>query len=167
MSPLVLTLILVTAAALSALVAGLLFGFACVVMPGLATLPDRDFLRAFQVIDRVIQNNQPLFMLVWVGSALSVAAAGVLGVFGPLPGLDRALLVASAVLFIGGVQAPTASINIPLNNQLQATRVDTLDDGGAAEARRRFEPRWNQWNILRTVFAVLTVALLLSVVARL
>ncbi|MEO1370579.1 MAG: DUF1772 domain-containing protein, partial [Acidobacteriota bacterium] len=151
---------------------GLLLAFACVVMPGLATLPDRQFLRAFQVIDRVIQNGQPVFMLVWVGSALSVAAAGAIGVFGPwggssLAGLDRLLLVAAAALYIGGVQAPTLSINIPLNNQLQATSVETLDAGAAAEARRGFEPRWNRWNILRTIFAVLSIALLLAVVARL
>lgn len=46
---------------LCSLVAGFLFSFAIVVMPGISDLNDREFLRAFQVMDRVIQNNQPVF----------------------------------------------------------------------------------------------------------
>mgnify|MGYP000408645177 CR=1 FL=1 len=41
--------------------------FAIVVMPGIATLDDLAFLRAFKAIDRVIQDNQPVFMIVWGG----------------------------------------------------------------------------------------------------
>lgn len=43
-------------------------------MPGLSNLNDKDFLRAFQVTDAVIQNNQPLFMFTWIGSILSLLA---------------------------------------------------------------------------------------------
>ena len=57
-------------------VAGVVFAFAVVVMPGIRTLPDADFLRAFQVIDRVIQDNQPLFLLVWVGSIVAPQMVG-------------------------------------------------------------------------------------------
>ncbi len=39
------------------------------------TLNDREFIRAFQVLDRVIQNRQPLFMLVWVGSVVALVPA--------------------------------------------------------------------------------------------
>jgi len=45
---------------LCSLVAGLLFGFAVVVMPGIANLENREFLMAFKHMDEVIQNNQPL-----------------------------------------------------------------------------------------------------------
>jgi hypothetical protein len=31
-------------------------------IPGIKSLNDREFIRAFQVIDEVIQNNQPLFV---------------------------------------------------------------------------------------------------------
>ena len=41
-------------------------------MPGLSSLNDREFIRAFQVADAVIQNNQPLFMLTWIGSIVSL-----------------------------------------------------------------------------------------------
>ena len=47
------------------LVAGLLFGFAVVVMPGIARLSNRDFLISFKQMDGIIQNNQPA--LCWFG----------------------------------------------------------------------------------------------------
>ena len=56
------------------LVSGFIFTYAIVVMPGLSNLNNRDFLRAFQVTDAIIQNKQPLFMFTWVGSILAVLA---------------------------------------------------------------------------------------------
>ena len=49
------------------LVGGFIFTYAIVVMPGLSSLSDKDFLRAFQVTDAIIQDNHPLFMFTWVG----------------------------------------------------------------------------------------------------
>ena len=61
---------------ISALSCGLVTGFilthAIVDMLGLAKLTDKNFLLAFQVTDKIIQNNQPLFMLIWVGLIMSV-----------------------------------------------------------------------------------------------
>ena len=85
---------LIVATFLCSLVAGLLFAFAVVTMPGLRVLEDGEFIRAFQVIDRVIQNNQPIFMLVWVGSAVVLLFALVSGV-GQLVGVNRALRLLS------------------------------------------------------------------------
>jgi uncharacterized membrane protein len=59
--------LLLLAAFLCSLVAGLLFTFAIVVMPGIAKLNDRDFVRTFQAIDGVIQNNQPAFLIRMAG----------------------------------------------------------------------------------------------------
>ena len=63
---------LVFAVLTCSLVTGFIFTYAVVVMPGFSKLEDKEFLRAFQVTDGVIQNNQPLFMLTWVGSIISV-----------------------------------------------------------------------------------------------
>ena len=155
---------LVSATLLCSLVAGFVFAFACVAMPGLGTLGDREFLRGFQVIDRVIQNNQPLFVLVWAGVTLLFSA--VVG-FGRLAGLDRALLLGAAVVYLVGVQLPTLTINVPLNNRLQTLDLQAMDDGALAAARSDFEPRWNHWNRIRTVLATLTTALLIVLVLRL
>ncbi len=63
---------LILATFLCSLVAGFLLAFAIVAMPGIGSLNDREFIRAFQVMDRVIQNYQPIFMLVWVGSVVTL-----------------------------------------------------------------------------------------------
>lgn len=51
--------LLVASTFLCSLVAGFLFAFAAVVMPGIRRLGDGSFIRAFQVIDRAIQKLDP------------------------------------------------------------------------------------------------------------
>ncbi len=157
---------LVSATLLCSWVAGFLFAFAIVVMPGLGNLKDREFIHAFQVIDRVIQNNQPVFLLVWIGSIVALFASAVLGIK-QLEGTERMLMVAAVGFYLFGVLLPTLSVNVPLNNQLQTVDVQTLDENELAEARRDFEPRWNRWNLFRTALAALTSALLILLVLRL
>jgi uncharacterized membrane protein len=148
---------LVAAALTCSLVSGLLLGFATVAMPGIGTLDDRAFVRAFQVMDRVIQDRQPVFMLLWVGSVAAVLATLGLGWSQTVDG-QRLLLVGATVLWIGGLQVPTATINLPLNNALQAVDVDAVDDQSVSRARGDFERRWNTWNRVRTVAGVLASA---------
>jgi uncharacterized membrane protein len=52
-------IVLALAALLCSLVSGFLFAFAVVIMPGIRNLGDREFLRAFQAIDGVIQRGNP------------------------------------------------------------------------------------------------------------
>ncbi len=157
---------LILAALLCSLVAGFLFAFAAVVMPGIAKLNDRRFIRAFQAVDGVIQNKQPLFMLVWVGSVVALLASAALG-FALLDPVGRLLLAAATLAYLLGVQLPTAAVNIPLNNQLQAIDLDTTDAPTHHTARHAFEPRWNRSNNLRTAAACLTSALLMILLLRL
>ncbi len=154
--PIALTL----ATFLCSLVAGFLFAFAVVAMPGIRNLNDPEFIRAFQVMDGVIQKNQPIFMLVWVGSVVALLISVVLGV-GLLDGAERLLLVLAAVVYLFGVQLPTVTINIPLNNKIQTVDVVALNEEGQANARKNFEARWNRWNSVRTVFAGLTSVVLI------
>lgn len=101
--------VLIAATTLCSLVAGFLFAFAVVVMPGIGSLDDRDFIRAFQAIDRIIQNNQPLFLVVWVGSVLSLGAAALLSIRA-FDGIERQLVIVAALLYAFGVQLPTGAI---------------------------------------------------------
>ena len=151
---------LIFATFLSSLVAGLLFVFAIVVMPGIRSLNDREFIRAFQVMDGVIQNNQPLFVLVWAGSVVALVTSAVLGL-GQLDGVGRLLIIFAALAYILGVQLPTITINIPLNNKLQTLDVDDMNETTQKTAREEFEPRWNRWNSIRTAIASLASALLI------
>ena len=148
---------LVAATLTCSLVSGLLLGFAIVAMPGIGTLDDRAFVRAFQVMDRVIQNRQPVFVLLWAGSVVAVLAAFGLG-WGQEAGSGRLLLVGATVLWIAGLQVPTATINIPLNNALQAVDAAAADDVSVRRARDAFERRWNTWNRVRSAAGVLASA---------
>lgn len=157
-----LAAVLILATLLCTLVAGFVLLFAIVVMPGIGTLSDREFLRAFQVIDRVIQNNQPHFLFVWIGSAVALLVAAAFGI-GLLEGTSRSLLIVATAVFIVGVQLPTVMVNIPLNNRVQALSLDTLDETSLATERRRFEGAWNRWNLIRSAFACLSSVVLLYV----
>lgn len=150
---------------LCSLVAGFLFAFTVVVMPGLGRLSDREFIRGFQTIDGVIQRGQPLFGLVWLGSAVALVAALVLGL-GQLEGADRGLLAGAGAVYLLGVQLPTFLRNVPLNNELQAFDAEGSNDAACRAARERFEPSWNRWNWWRTVVAVLVTAALLTLLAQ-
>ncbi|MDJ0590639.1 MAG: DUF1772 domain-containing protein [Pleurocapsa sp. MO_226.B13] len=159
-------IVLILATLLCSLVAGFLFAFATVVMPGIKTLNDREFIRAFQVIDGVIQNNQPLMVAVWMGSILAAVAAAVLG-FGQLDGTQRLLSISATIVYILGGQLSTFTINVPLNNRLQRLNVDAMDEVALKAARMNFEPGWNRWNLVRTPFAGLASVLFMILLFRL
>jgi uncharacterized membrane protein len=156
-------IVLVSATLFVSLVAGFLFAFAVVAMPGLKQLNDGEFIRAFQRMDGIIQNNNPLFMLVWMGSVLFLIAAAIIG-FNQLESLQRNVLLAATVLYIIGVQAPTTVINVPRNNVIQAVNVDTANGTALQQARIDFEDGWNRSNQFRTVMSITVTAILLSLV---
>jgi len=158
----VLELVLILATLGCALTAGFAFAFATVVMPGLGKLDDRAFIRGFQVIDGVIQAGQPVFGVVWIGSAVALLLSAVMGAL-ELDGLERVVLVGSALIYVLGVQVPTFRINVPLNNALQTLDVEAMDDAALASARRDFEARWVRWNTIRTVIAALVSVALMVV----
>ncbi len=146
----------------TALVAGLVFTFTVVIMPGIGRLDDRNFVRAFQVMDGVIQEGKAVFGLVWIGSILSLLAVSILG-FGQLDGVPKWLLLAANLLYIVGVQLPTFMINVPLNNRLQAIDVTAASEEEIDRARHGFEGRWNRSNRLRA-YASMPIAAILIVI---
>ena len=150
---------------LCSLVAGLLFGFAIVVMPGIAKLTDKEYLLAFKHMDGVIQNNQPLFILVWAGSILAVIITLILGIIN-LGGTQIYLLVFASILYLFGVQLPTFRFNIPLNNSLQNLDIESLEESEASLSRTAFETPWNRWNKIRTLNAILAVSMMLLLLIR-
>ena len=143
---------LIVSTLLCALVTGFVFTYAVVVMPGFAKLDDRDFIRAFQVTDGVIQNNQPLFMLAWIGSIVSVVATMILGFIG-LHGIERWTVITIGFVYLIGVQGITIRIHLPLNNRLQRLEIDEMDPESLSKEHNKFETRWNYFNNIRTLIA--------------
>ena len=146
------------------LVTGFIFTYAVVVMPGLSKLNDKEFIRAFQVTDGIIQNNQPLFMLTWVGSIIAILSSIIIAIV--FVGISETwLIVLVGVVYLLGVQGITISIHIPLNNHLQQVNIDELNAQKLSEERIKFENKWNNFNIIRTVIAFSVSVILLLILA--
>lgn len=140
------TAALIGALLATGLTAGLLFAFAHTVMPGLRTLGDVEFLRAFQRIDAAISN--PWMGLAFAGSPLLTLAALVLHLSqgGPVVlwlGVALALIVATIGI--------TGAVNLPRNVRIQSAAPAFA---GAAALREHFEGPWVRWNVVRTLTSI-------------
>ncbi|MBO0947037.1 anthrone oxygenase family protein [Fibrella forsythiae] len=145
------TIVLACAALTCALVAGLLFAYACSVNPGLNRLPDTAYVLAMQSINRKIQN--PLFFSTFLGTALLLPVAAYMHYQPPLTPRFW-LLTAAAATYLVGVIGITVGGNVPLNEALDAFSVDSATAQQIAESRNSFETPWNTLHTIRTVAAV-------------
>jgi len=134
------------------LLTGFIFTYAIVVMPGLSKLNNKEFLRAFQVTDAIIQNKQPLFILTWIGSIVSLLSTILISIL--RVGLSEAWLIFFiGAIYLVGVQGITILIHLPLNNHIQKLKIDELNDQTLSEERLKFETKWNHFNNIRTGIA--------------
>ena len=147
------------------LVGGFIFTYAIVVMPGLSSLSDKDFLRAFQVTDAIIQDNQPLFMFTWVGSMVAIFMMIVVSSV-RVELAEAWPIVLISVAYLVGVQGITAAFHIPLNNHIQNLIIEDLNDETLADERLKFEAKRNFFNYIRTGIA-LSVSFLLLIILSL
>ena len=160
----VLDISLIFSITLCSLVSGFILTYSIVVMPGLSNLNDKDFLKAFQVTDAVIQNNQPLFMFTWIGSILAMLATILVSLVS-IGFADAWLIVLVAFAYLLGVQGITVAIHIPLNNHIQRIKIEDLNDEVLADQRLKFETKWNFFNYIRTSIAISASVLLLILLA--
>ncbi len=145
---------------LCGLVTGIILKYAIVVIPGLSRLDDRAFIRAFQVTDKIIQNRQMVFMLVWLGSIFLVACT--IGTsFLILNGNIRWLIIVTGAVYLLGLQGITIFIHLPLNVRIQRVEVDEMDDETVHQQRLIFEAKWNFFNRVRTALGFCATAMFL------
>ncbi len=124
------------------LVTGFIFTYAIIVMPGLSKLGDKEFLKAFQITDAVIQNTQPIFMLIWVESIVFILSLILISI--AYVGLSETwLIVLVAIIYLLGVQGIAILIHLPLNNQIQKLNLEKLKDENLKNERLNFETKWN------------------------
>ena len=139
---------------LCSLVTGFILTYAIVVMPGLSKLDDKEFIKAFQVTDGIIQNNQPIFILIWVGSIISVVSTIIISIF-TLGILEGWKIIFVSLVYLIGVQAITIIIHLPLNRRIQNIDINSTNLQSLNEERKNFETKWNYFNNIRTVIAFL------------
>lgn len=137
----------------SGLVAGVFFAFSTFVMAALARLPAPAGAAAMNAINVAVIN--PAFMGALFGTALVSLVVAVLAMLN-WSASGAALALAGAVLYIAGVILITMFFNVPLNNQLAAAAP-----GSAAEAEiwQRYLRVWVNWNHMRTVAPLASMAL--------
>lgn len=153
-------ILLITAGVLTALLAGVFFGFMVAVNPGLHRLKDSEYIKAMQSINIVIIN--PWFMLSFMGPALLLPVLAFMtrgeAMFMPI--------VAAAVLYIFGVFGITSGGNVPLNDKLAKVTVDQAPSNELAAARASYEKPWNQLHALRTILAIIATVCIFVAVLR-
>ena len=147
---------------LSALVTGFILTYALFIMPGLSNLDDKEFIKAFQVTDGIIQNNQPIFILIWVGSIVSVLSTIITSILS-LGILDAWLIIFVGVVYLLVVQGITISIHLPLNKSIQNIDINSSNFQTLSKERIAFEKKWNYFNNIRTVVAFIVVLIFLSI----
>lgn len=154
--------ILVITATLTALMAGLFYAWSCSVMPGFARLKDREFVAAMQAANRAIQN--PVFFAAFFGAPAFLIISTVL-FYGQTPRFW--LLLAAAVIYLSGNFGVTVFGNVPLNNTLDAFKMEPATDAETARQRKNFERRWNNLNTIRAAASTLALILVLFAIINL
>ncbi len=137
----------------SALVAGIFFTFSNFVMAALEDLPYRAGISAMQSINSVVLN--PLFLGLFFGVAVLVLALAAL----PLLDWEQSyslLILSGAGCYFIGTFIVTIAGNVPLNKKLEHVSVE---DTTAAEAWSEYLIKWNRWNNLRTLSALISTIL--------
>ena len=147
---------------LSALVTGFILTYAIVIMPGLSNLDDKEFIKAFQVTDGIIQNDQPIFILIWIGSIVSVLSTIITSIL-CLGILDAWLIIFVSVVYLLLVQGITILIHLPLNKSIQNIDINSSNSETLSKMRKSFETKWNYFNNVRTVVAFFVVLIFLSI----
>lgn len=149
-----ITLFLATMAAV--LAAGLFYSYAVSVNPGLGRLSDTVYLQSMQSINRAILN--PLFFLSFMGAVFLLPASTWLHY-----GRNNVRfwwLLAASVMYVAGVFGVTVAGNVPLNNALDALKLDGASAEQLSSWRTSFEKPWNMLNTVRTIAAILTAMIL-------
>jgi uncharacterized membrane protein len=157
MNGLVTTLTLVSAVACG-LMAGIYFTFSNTIMGSLRAQPAPQGIATMQSINEVILN--PLFLLLFAGSALTCTALAVTAKFSGEP--YAVWRIGAASVFVIGSFVVTMAFNVPLNDSLAA--VNPNSEHGAA-VWDDYLSKWVVWNHVRTVTSALA-AIALTVIAR-
>jgi uncharacterized membrane protein len=150
-------ILLVTTGLCIALMAGLFFTFSNSINESLHRLKDEEFVRAWQLINRIIQN--PLFLLAFMAPLFLLP---IVSFMHRGDGLQFILLLAASAAYIFGVLGTTFGGNIPLNNKLDTFPLESAGSADTAAARKAFEAPWYRLNAIRTFFAVVAVVLFFS-----
>ena len=138
--------------------AGIFFTWSNAVKPGIGKLSDIEYLRALQSMNRVILNNA--FKIIFLGAIIAVALVPVF-YFNLYPKNIFWLFVFTLVIYWIGVFGVTVSGNIPLNEILDKTNLESITSEEIKTLRKSVEVKWNNFNLIRCISSGITFILLI------
>lgn len=144
------------------LTAGLCFTWSNAVTSGIGRLDNLSYLKAFQAMNRAIINGK--FMLVFFSPVFLLFIATYLF---RENNTSFWLFLIAAILFFIGIGIITIFGNVPLNEVLDKSNLETLSNLELQELRNKFEQPWNRLHTIRTLssfssFILLLIGLLYS-----
>ena len=151
------TLTLVVAIVSTGLMAGIFFTWSNAVKPGIGTLDDMTYMKAFQAMNRLILN--PLFYLVFILPVLSIAISTYMS-FGSTKEYVFELLLTATLIYCLGVFLVTIAGNITLNELLEHTDLEKISQIELSDLRGKIETKWNSFNLVRTISSFIAFVLL-------
>ena len=152
------TIILALAILLTGLMAGIFFTWSNAVKPGIGKLSDIEYLRALQSMNRVILNNA--FKIIFLGAIIAVALVPIF-YFNLYPKNIFWLFVFTLVIYWIGVFGVTVSGNIPLNEILDKTNLESITSEEIKTLRKSIEVKWNNFNLIRCISSAITFLILI------
>lgn len=136
---------------LTALIAGLYYGWAVSVIPGIAKLSDGDYLRSMQSMNRAILN--PWFFASFMGTGLVLVITCFYS-YSHFSSTSFYFFLAAALLYIIGSFGLTLACNVPLNEKLDAYNLSSASEAELKQMRQVFEMPWNKYHLVRTITTI-------------
>ena len=137
--------------------AGIFFTWTNAVKPGIGTLDDMTYMKAFQAMNRLILNR--LFYIVFILPVLTISISTYMS-FGSTKLYVFELFLLSTLLYVLGVFLITILGNIPLNELLENTDLEKISLTELSDLRGKIENKWNNFNLIRTVSSFISFLLL-------
>ena len=151
-------IILIITTVFTGLMAGLFYAWSISVTPGLANVGDDHYLQAFQSMNRAILN--PVFFIAFMGLVILLPLLTYMFYKSPVS-IQFWYILTAAILYLFGVMAVTMFGNVPLNDMLEALKIERMSSEEMAAFRLGFEAKWNQLNWIRTASSLLSLVLLI------
>ena len=152
------TIILALAILFTGLMAGVFFTWSNAVKPGIGKLSDLEYLKALQSMNRVILNNT--FKIIFGGAIITTALLPAF-YFNLYP--NNVFWIFLLILFIYWIGAFGVTVlgNIPLNELLDKTSLDSISLEEGKTLRTSIELKWNNLNLIRSISSGVSFVLLL------
>ena len=150
-------IIIIVAIISSGVMSGIFFTWTNAVKPGIGTLNNISYLRAFKAMNKAILN--PLFYIIFILPVLTITISAYINYGSPNFYVFK-LLLTSTLIYFFGVFILTINGNVPINELLENTDLQKISETELSSLRENIENKWNNFNLIRTVSSFISFLLL-------